>query len=202
MGDGASRMTWFRKFWRRRAEEVDVDEEAARELLDPYHQRSSLQDDERILIAPGKVMENIAVAMERVDVDIATAISMEEDVVTTDELMNMVDELAMGPTLAVHVVNNAMRIMSARYPTDLVSRPLPPGYDLRQLTSMMMSDNVHDVAMRIFNRRTARGMDLAVDDVAEDLEPLDVPDQMTVFIALFCMFGTKVGAMKTATGIE
>ena len=35
-----------------------------------------------------------------------------------------------------------------------------------------------------------------------DLAPLDVPDQMTVFIALFCMFGTKVGAIKTANGIE
>lgn len=195
-------MTWFRKFWRRRTEEFDVEEELVRELLDPYHQRSSLRDGERILIAPGKVMENITVGMERVDLDIATAISMEEDVATTDELMNMVDELAMGPTLAVHVVNNAMRIMSARYPADLVDRPLPPGYDLRQLTSMMMSDNVHDVATRIFNRRTTRGVELTEDDVAEDLAPLDVPDQMTVFIALFCMFGTKVGAMKTATGIE
>lgn len=147
-------------------------------------------------------MENIAVAMERVDLDIATAISMEEDVVTTDELMNMVDELAMGPALAIHVVNNAMRIMSARYPDDLVGRPLPPDYDLRQLTPMTVSNNVHDVAMTIFNRRTTRGVDLIEDDVVEDLVPLDVPDQMTVFVALFCMFGTKVGAMKTATGIE
>ncbi|GAA2571779.1 hypothetical protein [Pseudonocardia hydrocarbonoxydans] len=65
--------------------------------------------------------------MERVDLDIGTAISMEEDAVTTDELMNVVDELTMGPTPAVHVVNNAMRIMAARYPADLVDRPLPPG---------------------------------------------------------------------------
>ncbi len=196
-------MTWFRKLWRgRRAAVSDADEREARELLDQHHQRASLRDGERILIAPGTVMENIAVAMERVDLDVATEISIEEDVATVDELMNMVDELAMGPTLAVHVVNNALRMMSARYPHDLVDRPLPPGYDLRQLTPMTMSDDVHDVAMTIFNRRTTRGVDLTVDDVAEDLAPLDVQEQMTVFVALFCMFGTKLGAMKTATGIE
>ena len=92
--------------------------------------------------------------------------------------------------------------MSARYPGDPVDRPLPPGYDLRQLTPIVMSDHVHGVAMTIFNRRTTRGANLTEDDVVDDLAPLDVPDQMTVFIALFCMYGTKVGAMKTATGIE
>lgn len=193
---------WFRRIRLSRAEVPDAGEQEARELLDQYHQRASMRDDERILIAPGKVMENIAVAMERVDLDIGTEISIEEDVVSTDELMNMVDELGMGPTLAIHVVNHALRIMSARYPDDLVARPLPPGYDLRQLTRMTMSDHVHDVAMVIFNRRTTRGVDLTEDDVAADLAPLDVPDQMTVFVALFCMYGTKVGAMKTATGIE
>lgn len=74
--------------------------------------------------------------------------------------------------------------------------------DLRQLTPMVMSEHVHDVAMTIFNRHTTRGVDLTEDDVADVLAPLDVPDQMTVFVALFCMYGTKVGAMKTATGIE
>lgn len=196
-------MAWFRRLWRsRRDGGPDPDEQQARELLDQYHRRASLRDGERILIAPGKVMENIAVAMERVDLDIATEISIEEDVATVDELMNLVGDLGLGPTLAVHVVNNAMRIMSARYPDDLVDRPLPPEYDLRLLTPMTMSDHVHDIAMGIFNRRTTRTVDLTEDDVAEDLAPLDVPDQMTVFVTLFCMYGTKVGAMKTATGIE
>ncbi|WP_170183855.1 hypothetical protein [Pseudonocardia hydrocarbonoxydans] len=56
--------------------------------------------------------------------------------------------------------------------------------------------------MTILNRRTTRSVDLVEDYVAGDLAPLDVPDQMTLFIALFCMFGTKVGAIKTANGIE
>jgi hypothetical protein len=32
----------------------------------------------------------------------------------------------MRPLLVVHVANTAMRIMSARYPEDLIRRPLPP----------------------------------------------------------------------------
>lgn len=195
-------MTWFRRLWRNRTGEPDPGELETRELLDQHHQRASLRDGNQIVIAPGKVLENIGFAMERVDLDISTDISIEEDVVSTDELMNVVDELAMGPTLAVHVVNHAMTIMAARYPEELVGRPLPPNYDLRQLTPMTMTDHVHDVAMTIFNRRTTSAVDLTESDVAKELAPLDVPDQMTVFVALFCMFGTKVGAMKTATGIE
>jgi hypothetical protein len=38
--------------------------------------------------------------------------------------------------------------------------------------------------------------------VVAELEPLDTAGQMQIFIALFYMFGTKVGAMKYSTGIE
>jgi hypothetical protein len=103
-------MAWFRKLWRTRADQPDPGGQEARELLDQYHQRASLRAGDRMVIVPSKVLENIALAMERVDLDINTEICIEEDVVSTDELMNMVDELAMGPTVAAHVVNNALRI--------------------------------------------------------------------------------------------
>lgn len=196
-------VAWFRKLWRSRAtDDDDVARRETRELLDQYHQRASIRDGDQILIAPRKVLDNIANAMERVDLDITTEISIEDDVVPTDELMNLVDNLAMGPTLAVHVVNNAMRVMTARYPQDLVRRPLPTHYDLRLLTPMVMDDQVHETARTIFNRRTTSAVDLTEDDVTADLAPLGAADQMTVFVALFCMCGTKVGAMKTATGID
>jgi hypothetical protein len=54
----------------------------------------------------------------------------------------------------------------------------------------------------IFNRRTTSAADLTEDEVAEDLDPLDLPGTMTVFVALFYMYGTKVGAIKHRTGIE
>jgi hypothetical protein len=62
--------------------------------------------------------------MERIDTDIDTPISIEEDVVTHDETGVLAQN--MRPLLVVHVANAAMRIMSARYPEDLVRRLLPP----------------------------------------------------------------------------
>ena len=53
--------------------------------------------------------------MERVDLDINTPISIEEDVVSVEELMGLIESMLMGPTLMVHIVNTGMRIMSARY---------------------------------------------------------------------------------------
>jgi hypothetical protein len=43
------------------------------------------------------VLENIREAMERLDLDINTAISIEEDVVTLDELLAMIEHMRMGP---------------------------------------------------------------------------------------------------------
>jgi hypothetical protein len=176
-------------------------EQAVSELLDRYHPWANISDGSQMLIEPGKVMANIAFAMERVDTDIDTPISIEEDVAPADELMSLIQDLRLGPVLALHVVNTAMKIMSARYPADLVRTPLPPQYDLRKLAPLSITDQQHEIAKTIFNRRTASTVDLTEDDAGE-MEPLGMVDQMQIFVALFYMFGTKVGAMKHRTGIE
>lgn len=180
----------------------DPGEREARELLDRDHPRASVDDGDRFVLAPGKVLGNIELAMERVDMDIDTPVSIEEDVASFDEIQSMIQTLRQGPALAVHLVNTAMRIMAARYPAELVRRPLPPEYDLRQILAFEIADREHEIAKGIFNRRTASPVDLTADDVAADLDPLDVGEQITVFVALFYMYGTKVGAMKHRTGIE
>lgn len=184
---------------------MNPDEQAQQEvseLLDRYHHRASLHDGNKLVIEPSKVLDNIAMAMERVDTDINTEVSIEDDVASTDEIMSMIQTLRLGPTLAVYVVNTAMRIMSARYPAELVDCPLPPEYDLRKILALTISDQEHQSAKTIFNRRTTNTADLTEADVAADLEPLDVAETMTVFVALFYMYGTKIGAMKHRTGIE
>jgi hypothetical protein len=153
-----------------------------------------------MLVEPGKVLANIALAMERVDTDINTSASIEEDVAHVDELMSMV-QVGLGPALAVHVANTAMEIMSARYPADLVRRPLPAQFDLRKLLPITITDEPHEIAKAIFNRRTARTTELDETDVPET-GSLSTVDQLQVFMALFFMFGNKVGALKYATGIE
>jgi hypothetical protein len=175
--------------------------QAVSELLNRYHPRASISDGDRLIIEPGKVLANIAFAMERVDTDIDTPVSIEEDVAPLDELLSMIQQLRLGPALAVHVVNTAMRIMSARYPASLVRTPLPPGYDLRKLFPLTLTDQQHDTAKTVFNRRTASTTDLTTDDVPE-LESLDWTDQMQIFAALFYMYGSKIGAMKHRTGTE
>jgi hypothetical protein len=154
-----------------------------------------------MIIQPGKVLNNITEAMERVDLDINIEVSIEEDVVTADELMNLIQDLRLGPTLAAHVVNTAMQIMSARYPAELVHTPLPPEYDLRTILALNITDQQHTIAKTIFNQRTTSATDLTEEDIAGQLEPLTVPDQMELFVTLFYMYGTKIGAMKHRTGI-
>jgi len=53
-----------------------------------------------MLIEPGKVLANIALAMERVDTDINTPISIEDDVAPVDELMSLA-QIGFGASLAV-----------------------------------------------------------------------------------------------------
>jgi hypothetical protein len=56
---------------------------------------------------------------------------------------------AAEPTAAS--ANTAMKIMSARYPADLIRRPQPPEYDLRKLTPQQISDREQEIAKAIFN---------------------------------------------------
>lgn len=174
---------------------------AAQEFMDQDHPRAGVSDGGRIMLNPGKLLKNVTSAMERVDLDINTPVSIDDDVVGADELWALVEKMRMGPTLVVHVVNTAMRIMSARYPAELVQRPLPPEYDLRQLVQLEIDQPEHDVARAVFNRRTVSEVDLTESDIPE-VDELGMPEQAVVFMALFFMCGTKVGAMKQRTGIE
>jgi len=193
---------WFRGWFRRARSRHVPRVGAVEELLDPYHPRASMIDGDRIAMNPGKVLENIQLAMERLDLDISTPISIEEDVVPLDELLNLVEVLGMGVSIHVHVVNSAMSIMSRRYPAELVTGPLPPEFDLRALTPIVITEDLHDTAKLIFNMRTVRTDDLIEGDVSGLLADLDGADQATTFTALFYMYGLKIGAMKNVTGIE
>ena len=109
----------------------------------------------------------------------------------------------MGQIVAVHMVNTALQIMAARYPEELVRRPLPEYYDLRKLhPPLQFSDSEHETARQIFNQRTASPDDLEIEDISETWEPLSAGDQLQVITALFFMYGTKVGALKYGTGIQ
>jgi len=65
-----------------RPREPDPDsqtEQAVSELPDRYHPWASISDGDQMLMEPSKVLSNIAFAMECVDTDIDTPISIEEE---------------------------------------------------------------------------------------------------------------------------
>lgn len=171
------------------------------ELVDRHHDRTNISDGRRMVINPGQVLDNIDLAMERLDLDIDTPISIEDDVVALVDLAALVEHMGMGPALIAHVLNKAMAIMAARYPAELVTTPLPENYDLRAIVPVQIADGPHELATALFNRRTLATTDLEPPDVADEIEACTVPDQLSVFVAVFYIYGTKLGALKHRTGI-
>src|SRR5690606_24533691 len=104
-------------------ENEDTTARLVNELMDRFHNRASIDDGTTMMIDPGKVLDNITEAMRRLDLDIATPISIENDVVPLAELQTLIQQLHMAPTLISHVLNTGMEILTARYPADLVTTP-------------------------------------------------------------------------------
>ncbi|MFD4638252.1 hypothetical protein ACFWN2_13115 [Lentzea sp. NPDC058436] len=174
----------------------------ARELLDPHHHRASVHLGDQLVVDPDQVLDNVAMAMERLDLDIGTPVSIEEDVATLEELVAMVDHFDKGPALLAHTLNTAARVMNARYPADLVRHPLPPDCDLRRLFHADVDDRSQDVARAVFNDRMARQTDVRDSEVAVDLDGLTSQQRIEVFMAVFFLYGTKIGALQNRTGIR
>lgn len=192
-------MRWFgRKKGPRPGAGMGPGDQLEHELLNPDHHRASAPDGDAMMIAPAKVRSNLTLAIERVDLDIDTAISIDEDVITLDELAAMV-HVGLGGVLIADVANTAIRVMLSRYPENLVRLPLPPQYDVRKLYPVSYSDAEHARAVAIFNRRAGLHRDL---DPSDDLlDGLDEPGQVQVFTAVFFISMSKVGALKARTGI-
>lgn len=188
-------------FGRRRRSEKSEDDHAVHEMLDPLHHRASMNDGDRLVLNPSQVLDNIAHAMERLDLDIDTPVSIEEDVASTDELWALVSQMCMGSMLVAHVLNTAATIMTARYPADLVTAPFPPHYDLRKITPIQVDDRVHDIAKTLFNQRMTGAKEVADSDIDQYFAPLTPDDQLRILMALFYMYGNKIGALKYTTGI-
>ncbi|MGI5506285.1 hypothetical protein [Lentzea sp. CA-135723] len=173
-----------------------------RELLDPHHHRASIHVGDRLIVDPDQVLANVAMAMERLDLDTSTPVSIEEDVASLEELVALVDHFAQGPSLVAHTLNTAARVVNARYPAELVHRPLPHDCDLRRLFHADVDEHSQNIARAVFNQRLAQAADVRDTEVAVDLHGLTSQQQIEVFMAVFFLYGTKVGALQNRTGIR
>ncbi|MFE5565954.1 hypothetical protein ACFQ68_13290 [Amycolatopsis japonica] len=185
----------------------DIPENAppeVREFMDPGHRRASIVDGGRMMTDPGQVLNNIENTMRRMHADINIEVSVDEDLANEKELMVIMGELMMASPLITFVVNTGMQVMdSGGYPAELVTKPLPDHYDITALIpSLKVNQRQHDIATTIFNLRTTSPRDLTEDDVDELLDPLDLAGKIEVFIILFWIWGTKIGAMKNVMGLD
>jgi hypothetical protein len=174
-----------------------------REFLDRGHQRASVVDDGRIKMDPGQVLTNIENTMQRVHDNINVHVSIADDIATETELMAM-GNLAMDSFLILFLVNTGMKLMKdGGYPDELVTKPLPDHYNITALMpGFTVNERQHQVAKAIFDRRSTSPTDLTDDDIAADLEPLDLVEKIEVFIILFHIWCTKIGAMKTSRALS
>ncbi|MFI6031630.1 hypothetical protein [Amycolatopsis magusensis] len=178
--------------------------EEVHQFFDRGHQRASIVDDGRMMMDPGKVLTNIENTMRRVHTDIHTEFSIAEDIATDKELMAMMGELMMDSFLILFLVNTGMKVMiDGGYPADLVTRPLPDHYDITVLVpALTVNQRQHQIAKAIFDLRSTSTADLTDDDIADTIAPLDLAEKIEVFIILFYMWGTKIGAMKNRLGTD
>ncbi|WP_414945578.1 hypothetical protein [Amycolatopsis sp. cmx-11-32] len=152
----------------------------------------------------GQVLTNIENTMRRLHADINTEVSVDGDLANEKELMVMMGELMMASPLITFLVNTGMQIMTTGgYPAELVTKPLPDHYDITALIpSLKVTQRHHEIAITIFNMRTVSTRDLTEGDVDELLDSLDLAGKIEVFIILFWIWGTKLGAMKNVMGVD
>ncbi|WP_439659597.1 hypothetical protein ACSHWB_45740 [Lentzea sp. HUAS TT2] len=174
----------------------------AQELLDPHHHRASIHLGDRLVVDPDQVLANVAMAMERLDLDINTPVSIEDDVATLDELVALVGHFDQGPALIAHTLNTAARVIKSRYPSELVRHPLPPDCDLRRLFHADVDERSQNVARSAFNQRLAQDVDVRETEIAVELDWLSAQQRIEVFMAVFFLYGTKVGALQNRTGLR
>ncbi|WP_447002212.1 hypothetical protein ACRAKI_21010 [Saccharothrix isguenensis] len=177
-------------------------EREVREFLDPWHPRASVETDrqEQVFVDPERVLDNITLALHRLDVDIDSPPAFEPDTVTVNELAVMLDDLDRTAALVARLVNIAVQLMTARYPEALVRFPLPETYDLRDVDRLAIGDREHRLARDILNQRLGTDADLHPDDLVEHLRPLDPGEQVHLLVALCRMYRHKLLALKHHTG--
>ncbi|GAA1302149.1 hypothetical protein GCM10009634_61190 [Saccharothrix xinjiangensis] len=176
--------------------------EEVREFLDPWHPRASVETGRpgQVFVDPERVLDNITLALHRLDVDIDSPPAFEPDTVTVNELSVMLDDLDRAAALVARLVNTAVQLMATRYPEELVRFPLPDTYDLCEADRLVIGAREHDLARDILNQRLGTEVDLHPDDLVERLRPLGPGEQVHLLVALCRMYRHKLVVLKRHTG--
>lgn len=170
------------------------DERVAREveeLLNPYGERAFVVEDQGALVDPGRILENVHQRMERVDLDPSTPWGP-DSLISMDELTVMFVQLEMGHLVISQTAWFARQIL-ARWPAELVERPLPSEARIEMfLDGPKVDPTDGDTARRVLNRALA-----SPDEVTThpELDGMSNKELVVVWMALVFWFGIKSGAL-------
>ncbi|MFC5286565.1 hypothetical protein ACFPM7_05835 [Actinokineospora guangxiensis] len=168
-----------------------------REFLDPWHPRASIESGriEETVVDPQRVLDNVVMALHRLDIDLDSPSVLDPATITTAELAAMLDG-DRAPQLIAHVLNTAVRLMASRYPGPAARDPFSHQYDLRHLTPPAVDGDELALARDLFNRRLAAHDDMAPADLAADLAPYDPGGLVRVLAAISVLYCHKLVVLK------
>ena len=168
-----------------------------REFLDPWHPRASMETDriEDTVVDPERVLDNIVLALHRLDVDLDSPSVLEPATITTTELAAMLDG-GRAAQLIAHVLNTAVRLLTSRYPEAAARAPFSGHYDLQHLTPPAVDEAELALARELFNRRLADHEDIAPAAVAPELAPYDAGGLVRVLAAISVLYCHKLLVLK------
>jgi len=160
-------------------------------MLDPYSERTLIIEDDRALIQPGRVLENIHHRMERVDLDPTTPWAP-EDLMSQEERVAMFVQLGMGEMLVTETAWYARQVLK-RWPAQFVEHPIAPEARIEMFLKNITIDPADgDVARKVLNRALSSTEHV---ETHPELADLDAEQLMAVWRAVVFWFGIKSGSL-------
>lgn len=157
------------------------------EMLDPYGERSLILEDDKAIIQPGRILQNIHTRMERVDLDPNVGWSP-KDLMSREEGLVMFLQLGMGEMVVTAAAWYARQIL-ARWPAEFVEHAISPEARIEMfLEGPKIEPADGDIARKVLNRALASAEEVEMHPELADLAPERL---MAVWFALVFWFAIK-----------
>jgi hypothetical protein len=170
--------------------------ELVRQFRDLYDERATIIEGDRVVMDPGKVLENIRARMERIDLDPGTPWPLDQ-VMSWEEMAVLFDQLRMGPLVVAETAECARQILS-RWPADAVQHPIPPQARIEEfLPGTEMEVASQDLGRRVINRALAGPAEV---ETYSELDEASAQDLMGAWLAVLFWYAIKSGLLHDRFG--
>jgi cell filamentation protein len=165
--------------------------ELIRQFWDPYDERATLIEGDRVLMDPSKVLENTRARMERIDLAPGTPWSLEQ-MMSWEEMAILFAQLRMGPLIVTQTAEYARQILS-RWPSAAVRHPIPPQARIEDfLPGIEMEAASQDLGRRVINRALASPDEI---ETHPELREAGAQELMGAWLAVLFWYTIKSGTL-------